>query len=108
MAIDVSTLSLSELQALIESATARYMVVEAGARTEEANRKIRLAAAVTRLQTLLGPATSTANQTSINGVLAYGDTVIQQNPGTAAVLIMHGMKEMAETLLDISTAMANS
>lgn len=107
MEIDLSTLTLQELRNLIEAATNRYLVVEAGARAEEAERKIRMSNAIDRLNTLLGPEGSSANQTTIRGVIAYGDSVISQNPGTAVVLIMKGLEEITETVLDLATALAN-
>lgn len=106
--IDLSQLSLQELRDLIEAASKRYLVVEAGARAEEVERKLRLAGAITRLQNLLGPEESTANQSTIRGVLAFGDTVIARNPGTAVVLIMKGLEEITETVLDLATALANT
>lgn len=106
--IDLSKLSVTELQELINRAADAKFQAENAAKNEAETRKVRIKEAEARLSTLLGPADATPGTTSIRGVLAYGSATIQANPGTAIVLILQGMEILTSTVLDVAQTISEA
>lgn len=100
--LDLSTLSVSELSALINEAQSQRFVAEAAAQQEAEARRMRLRDAVGQLTDLLGAVDSDQSMESIRGVLAYGEEAIAANPGQAVVLILRGMERLAMIQLDLA------
>ena len=89
--IDLSKLSVSELQDLMNRAADAKLQAENAAKNEAETRKVRIKEAETRLKALLGPVDAKPGTTSIREVLAYGSVAIRANPGTAIALVLQGM-----------------
>lgn len=104
--IDISKLTLSELRDLQNKVLDRTFVVENQTKEDAIARKARLAANVTTLTNLLGPANSPQGLTSIRGVLAFGEAAIAANPGQAVVLILKGMEQLTQTTLDLAKSVS--
>lgn len=115
MAIDLSTLTIEELQALSYQATVaaadRKAQEEQAELEEKADRNERIATAVTRLTSLLGPEDSPlyipggSVPASIRSLVDHTPANLASNAGTALKLILQGMEELAITTRDIATLM---
>lgn len=113
---DITALTLEELQQLITAATQALYAKQEAEKTEQEQRRARIAAAIAANTALLGPEGSApydpatgANET-INGVLAH-DTedhaVLAQHAGLALSLILRAMKVDVSTGLDIARVIAS-
>lgn len=100
--IDLTNMTPSELQALINKASDQKFLAESAARDEAEARKQRLLAAVGELTALLGPVDAQPATDSIRGVLAFGQDTVQANPGQAAWLAIVGMEQLTSTVLDLA------
>lgn len=96
---------LSELAALINQANTLYAQLQQDALTEKVEAQEAVQNTVVNLEALLGPVGAPADQNSIRGVLAYGDTLIAENPGTAVVLILHGLEILVENQINLAKAL---
>lgn len=96
---------LTELAELINQASGLYSQLQQAAQTEKAEAQAAVQNAIANLEALLGPVDAPAAQTSIRGVLAYGDPVIAANPGTAIVLVMHGLEILVENQINLAKAL---
>ena len=105
-ALDLSGLSMAELQALQTAVANQYFVTESMAREEAEQRKERIRNAAGQLQTLLGAEDAQPGMGSIREVLAFGDEAIAENPGQAVVLILKGMEQLTATTLDLAKTIA--
>lgn len=105
---DLTNLTKEELFELISVANNSYILRQQSEAEEENNRKVIIADAIQDLNDLLGPEGGPANQTTIRGVLAYGDSVIAANPGQAAVLAIKGLEILTETVLEIAKVVSKS
>lgn len=105
---DISNLSVDELLELVSKANTTYLQKQQEEADEDINRKLAINQAIVDLETLLGPANSPPGETSIRAVRAYGDAIIEANPGKAAVLSMLGLEILTETILDIAKVVAKS
>lgn len=106
--IDLSQLSVSELQELINRASDAKFQAENDAKNEAETRKVRIKEAAGRLEALLGPADAKPGVTSIREVLAYGEDTIKANPGVALVLILQGMEQLTSTTLDLARTISEA
>ena len=106
--IDLTKLSVAELQDLINKASDAKFYAENTARDEAVLRKQRIQESLSELATLLGPADAPAGTGSINAVLAFGPDVIKTNPGEAVYLALVGMKQLTETTLDLAKTISES
>lgn len=106
--IDLSKLSVTELQELINRAADAKFQAENAAKNEAETRKVRIKAAEGKLKALLGPADAKPGMTSIREVLAYGPQTIAANPGPAIVLILQGMGQLTSTVLDVAQTISEA
>lgn len=116
MAVDLSTLSIEELQALSYQASAeaaqRRAEEEQAELEEQADRNQRISNAVSRLTNLLGPADSPlyipggAIPATIRSLVKHTPANLAANSGIALQLILQGMEELTVTTRDIATLMA--
>jgi hypothetical protein len=102
VAIDISTLTLTELRDLQNKVSDRAFIVENQSKEDALARKARLADNVSTLTNLLGPVNAPQSLNSIRGVLAFGDSAIAANPGQAVVLILKGLEQLTQTTLDLA------
>lgn len=100
--IDLTSMSVTELQDLINRASDAKYHAEHLAQDEAAARKIRIKQAATELEALLGPENATPGTGSIRAVLAYGEEIISANPGQAVFLAITGMSILTDTVMDIA------
>lgn len=92
-----------ELRQIISDANAElFSILESEALKEAAAREV-LATVGTTLENLLGSEDSEANTDSINGVLAFGDETIMENSEVATPLIIHALKILTETMIQVVT-----
>lgn len=90
-----------ELRQLISDANAAlFDILESEIAKEAAAREV-LENAETTLANLLGPDDSAQSTDSINGVLAFGDNAIMENSEVATPLIIHGLKILTETMIQV-------
>lgn len=106
--IDLSKLSVTELQELINKASDAKFQAENAAKNEAEERKVRLSEAATTLAGLLGPEGSEPGVSSIRAVLAYGEATIQAKPGVAVFLILQGMELLTATTLDLARTISEA
>ena len=116
MAVDLSTLTIEELQALAyqaSAAAAQRLVEEEQAELEAGEaRKQRINDAIDSLSTLLGPEDSPlyipggSVPASIRSLVGHTPENLAANSGIALQLILQGMEELAITTRDIATLMA--
>ena len=106
--IDLTNMSVNELQDLINKASDAKFHAEHLAQDEAVARKARIQAAAASLQGLLGPEGAPAAMDSIRGVLAFGEDVIKTNPGQAVFLSLQGMEILTNTVLDLAKPIAEA
>ena len=106
--IDLSNMSVNQLQDLINKAQEQKFMAENAARDEAAARKERIKSAVTNLSALLGPVDAQPGMDSIRAVRAYGDDVIAANPGQAVALALLGLEQLTGTVLDLAKTISEA
>jgi hypothetical protein len=99
---DISNLSLTELEELIQLASLRYHSAEADHAAADLANKVKITSAIASLTALLGPEGTPANTNNINGVLAFTDAQMAANAGLAFRLAFTGLKELTKTTLDLA------
>ena len=115
MAVDLSSLTIEELQALAyqaSAAAAQRLVEEEQADLEDREaRNARIGTAVDRLTNLLGPEDSPlyipggSVPASIRSLVGHTPANLADNSGIALQLILQGMEELTITTRDIATLM---
>lgn len=102
---DISGLSLTDLQLLLDQVRQQINVVVTQQQQQQADDRASIGAAITALTTLLGPADAPPSTDSINGVLGYDAATMGENAGLALHLAFEGMKILTETTLNIANVM---
>ena len=108
MAFDIDDFdSVEEINAAFVLLTQKRNQLTVEAAAEQNDRKTRITAAVTALDTLLGPEDGEPGEDSIRAVLRHSDEDMVSNAGLAFRLAYTGLEQLTATVRDIAATIAN-
>lgn len=99
---DISELTISELRELVAVATAAFRAAEQAEQAEQEVRRAQISAAITTLETLLGPVDGEAGVDSIRAVRRYDEQTMGENAGLALNLAFNGLEQLTTTVLNLA------
>ena len=105
--MDITHLTLDEINDLRGALAARHEQLLSQAQTEQQDRRDRITAAITTLDTLLGPEEGPPGLDSIRAVRRYDEQAMGQHAGLALSLAFAGMEQLAATVRDIAATIAS-
>ena len=98
---NISSLTIDELRELTSLVTNQMTVLENSAIMNRQEARDAVINAKATLENLLGPVNATPGQTTIRGVLAYGDAVIAANSAQAVPLILRGLEIVTKVITKV-------
>ena len=104
--MDISNLSIAEIEALFTQLSERLNQLRAEAATEDAERREGIEAAQAQLAALLGPEGAAPGTSSIRAVRGYSAQVMGENAGIALELAFTGLEMLTKTVADIAAVIA--
>lgn len=102
MIMDITGFTSSQLRELIQQASELISIKIEEESEAKQLRLSRIEAAKSTLATLLGPEDAEPSPSSIRGVQAYSDEVIEENPVVAFRLILEGLEILTKVTLDVT------
>ena len=112
----IEDMTIAELTALINQATAQLRLRREQEQQEEQDRRSQIADAVATLEVLLGPEGATPDVNSIRAVRAFDmldvangktpGTTMGENAGLALSLAYAGLEQLTSTLLNVARVLA--
>lgn len=100
--MDISALTLTEVEALISEAQQRVDQLRLAEFNEQLARTARIGSAITALETVLGPVGAEPGTDSIRAVLRYDGPTMVEHAAIALPLIVHGLEIVTSAALDMA------